>query len=72
MTYSATELRQNIYRILDEVLESGTPVEVKRHGKLLRIAPVEDNLWSRLERRDTIRCDPDELVHLDWSEAWKP
>jgi hypothetical protein len=32
---------EDIYRILDQVLETGVPVEIERHGKLLKIVPVE-------------------------------
>jgi hypothetical protein len=31
----------DIYRILDRVLETGIPAEIERGGKLLRIVPVE-------------------------------
>ena len=73
MTLTATELRENIYRILDQILESGTPVEITRHGKLLRIVPVDPiSKLERLPRRDLLACDPEELVHLDWSVEWRP
>ena len=29
-TVTATELRTNVYQLLDEVLNSGSPIEVKR------------------------------------------
>lgn len=32
---------EDIYRILDEVLATGVPVEIERGGKLLRIIPVD-------------------------------
>lgn len=31
----------DIYRILDRVLETGIPAEIERGGKLLKIVPVE-------------------------------
>ena len=34
---TASSLRQNIYTILDEVLETGVPVEIERKGQILRI-----------------------------------
>ena len=30
---SATELQKNLYRLLDEVLKTGVPVEIERKGK---------------------------------------
>jgi prevent-host-death family protein len=72
MAVTASELRQNIYRLLDEVLATGKPLEIERKGRRLRIVPAEPH--SRLERirphRGAIVGDPDELVHLDWSQAW--
>ena len=32
---------EDIYRILDQVLETGVPAEIERRGKLLKIVPVE-------------------------------
>lgn len=73
MPLSASKLRQNIYRILDGVLESGVPVEVERKGKLLRIVPVQaPSKLDRLPRREVIVGDPDSLVEIDWSEEWTP
>jgi antitoxin (DNA-binding transcriptional repressor) of toxin-antitoxin stability system len=74
VAHSASELRQNIYRLLDEVLETGRPLEIERKGRRLRIVPVEEP--SRLDRLiphpDAIAGDPEELVSIDWSEHWRP
>jgi antitoxin (DNA-binding transcriptional repressor) of toxin-antitoxin stability system len=74
MAVTASELRANIYKILDSALETGLPVEVERKGKILRIIPVgEPSKLSRLPRRaDFIRGDAADLVHMDWSSEWKP
>ena len=67
MRVSASKLRQNIYSILDEVLESGVPAEIEWKGKLLRIVPEgPHSKLSRLKRRDRIVGDPEDLVHMDW------
>jgi antitoxin (DNA-binding transcriptional repressor) of toxin-antitoxin stability system len=39
-TVSPTELRSNIYKLLDEVLSSGVPLEINKGGEILRIVPV--------------------------------
>ena len=70
---TASKLRQNIYRILDSVLETGIPVEIVRSGRLLRIVPdTPPSKLDRLEPRDFIVGDPEELVSLDWSGEWQP
>lgn len=74
MTYTASKLRENIYNILDEILETGVPVEVERRGRRLRIVPVDapsklDNLEPHPEY---LAVDPETIVHLDWSGEWRP
>ena len=71
---TASKLRANIYRMLDEVLETGQPLEIERNGKTLVIAPKEElSIWDRLPRREgAIVGDPDELIHIDWSSEWNP
>jgi prevent-host-death family protein len=73
-SFTVSALRADLYRIIDEVLRTGQPVEVVRKGERVRIVPVEpasrlDNLTSR---PDVIVGDPEELVHMDWSHEWRP
>ena len=71
MPYSATRLRQNLYAILDSVLENGQPVEIERKGRILRIVPEErPSIWERLEPHSVVTGDPEDLVSLDWSGSW--
>jgi PHD/YefM family antitoxin component YafN of YafNO toxin-antitoxin module len=62
-----SKLRENVYGILDLVLETGVPVAIERRGKLLRIICIEppDKL-ARLQKRDYLRVEPEALIHLDW------
>ena len=74
MAITASKLRADIYRLLDEVIETGQPLEIERNGKTLVVAPKEqESIWERLPRREGfIVGDPDELIHLDWSSEWNP
>ena len=74
MTITASHLRASIYRILDEVLETGKPVVIERRGRTLRIVPDErPSRLAALEARPSyLKTDPKELVHLDWSAEWRP
>ncbi|NLH48000.1 MAG: type II toxin-antitoxin system Phd/YefM family antitoxin [Myxococcales bacterium] len=74
MTISATELRANLYRLLDRVVQTGEPIEINRGGKIIRLVLEKPaDKMNRLEpRTGYLQCDPDELVHLDWSDQWKP
>lgn len=70
---TVSELRQNIYQLLDQVLDTGVPLEIERKGRKLRIAPepAGDKL-ANLKRRDCLVGDPEEIVHMDWSQEWRP
>jgi hypothetical protein len=76
MALSASKLRANVYRLLDEVLETGKPLEIERNGRTLVIAPKEATKGSKLDniptRPGAIIGDPDELIHMDWSSEWNP
>lgn len=65
---TVTELRSNIYNLLEEVLETGVPLEVSKGGRRLRIAPVTpvDKLANLVKRPDVITGDPEDLVHIEW------
>jgi hypothetical protein len=74
MGISASKLRANVYRLLDEVIETGRPLEIDRNGKTLVISAKEQtSIWDRLPRHEGfIVGDPDELIHIDWSSEWNP
>lgn len=73
MVMTASRLRENVYKLLDEVVATGRPLEVERKGKLLRIIPVETrSKLGRLKKHDLIVGDPEDLVHIDWSSEWNP
>lgn len=70
---TASELRQNIYQLLDQVLDTGVPLEIERKGRKLRIIPEpQRNKLDNLQRRDCLVGDPEDIVHMDWSKEWRP
>lgn len=71
--FTASELRADVYRVLDSVLETGLSVEIERKGRVLKI--IEDKpvpKLSRLIKRRALGGDPDDIVHMDWSRHWQP
>ena len=71
MIYSATQFRQNLYNILDSVIDSGISVEIRRKGVILKIVPEKPvSKWDRLEPHNIIDGDPESIVSLDWSSEW--
>ena len=71
---TATQLRSDLYRILDRILSTGRPVEVVLKGRKLRIAPAipKSKFDQLVAHDDAIIGDPDELVSIDGFHHWKP
>jgi hypothetical protein len=71
---TATELRKDIYHVLDEVLESGVPQEVVRGSRTLMIVPAGGRRLrlADLPRREGLTCTPDELVATSWDWSAEP
>jgi hypothetical protein len=69
---TATELRKDIYKVLDEVLETGVPQQVTRGPRTLMIVPSGGARLrlADLPRREALSCTPDELVATSWD--WSP
>ena len=67
-TVTPTQLRANIYNLLDEVLETGLPLEIKKGDKRLIIIPVDkvDKFKNLISRPEVIQGDPDDLVEINW------
>ncbi|MCC6130733.1 MAG: type II toxin-antitoxin system Phd/YefM family antitoxin [Acidobacteria bacterium] len=74
MSLTATALRSRLYEVLDEVIRTGQPVEIERKGRKLLIvaAPARGGIGSLEKRPGYVVGDPDELVHVDWTDQWKP
>lgn len=80
MTITASKLRENVYRILDEVAETGVPVKVLRKGITLRIvAEVKRSKLANLKKRkdwlgseeDLLKSTWEESDEKEWLEKWK-
>jgi hypothetical protein len=71
---TASRLRDNVYKILDEVLDTGQPVEIERRGRRLRIVAAEPKgrLQRLVKRPRYLKVDPEAIVHLDWRDQWRP
>jgi len=60
-----TTLRQQIFQIADEVLVTGVPVRIERHGKTLLLSPAAQNKQTKnlkLKRRKLINGDAESLL----------
>lgn len=71
MPITASKLREDVYRILDQAIETGKPVEVVRKGVTLTIVPPKRvNKLEKLKKRKGLVGDPEDLVNFDWMKQW--
>ena len=68
-----TELRKNIYKVLDEVLATGIPVEILRKGRTLKIIATEsvDKLQNLSATPKFVIGNPDDLPDVHWDDEIK-
>lgn len=71
MPITASKLREDVYRILDAVIETGLPVEVVRKGTVLKIVPEKTvSKLARLKKRNVFVGNPEDIIGMDWSKEW--
>ena len=70
-----TQLRKDLYRLLDRVIETGEPLEVERKGVTLKIerqAKLTKLERARLMARPDVWVgDPNDIFHMDYLEEWR-
>ena len=74
MSITPSKLREDIYNILDRVLENGEIIEVKRKGQIIKIVPPQKarKLDKLIAHSNVVTGDSEDLVSMDWSKEWKP
>ena len=72
-TVMPTELRGNIFKLLDEVLSTGIPSEINKGGKKLRIVPVgkSDRFENIISRPNVIQGHRNDLADIHWKKDVK-
>ena len=71
MAITTSELRQDIFRILDSVIELGRPISVKRKGQIIQLVPEKKK--NKLDNLKVHRFSDEPLEafdHIDWSHEW--
>lgn len=71
MRLSTEKLKADLGHVLDEVMETGIPIEIERKGHILKIVPEPTgNKLDNLEPHDAIVGDPESIIYIDWSKEW--
>jgi hypothetical protein len=70
-TITLTALRQQLFRMVDKVIETGIPIEIERHGHRLKIVLDEPpKKLANLRAHHSIVGDADDLVDLE-TDQWQ-
>ena len=70
---SLTALRNNLFKIVDEVIKTGNPLELERKGHRLKIVlEANKSKLENLKPHDCIVGNPDELIDLKVAEWHEP
>ena len=71
LTLSA--LRANIYKIFDQIIETGTDVKIERKGVVVTItAPKKISKLDRIKPVSILNCDADDIIYNNWESEWNP
>lgn len=72
MEITLSELRAKIFKIFDELIQSGKPLLIKRKGVLIRIsAQGRTSRLARMKKRPGLLVKPEELIACEWEKEWK-
>ena len=64
---TTSELKQNLDPLLDQVIQTGKPIEIKRKNKVLKI--VVESSASNVElnkKKEVLHYDQDEIVYTNF------
>jgi hypothetical protein len=70
----ATNLRKNLFRILEKAARTGKSVEIESKGRKFKIIALERPYkFANLQKHpDVFSGDLDSLINIDWMTEWRP
>ncbi len=70
----ATNLRKNLFRILDKAARTGQSVEIEAKGRKFKIVSLEqpDKFANLQKHPDVFSGKLDDLIEIDWMTEWRP
>ena len=71
MIVNATTFRSNLYKLLDEILETGNSLKIRKNNRILEIsAKPKQKKMDRLSKHKCLNVPPESIIHTDWIEEW--
>lgn len=73
MIITPSKLREDVYNLLDLVLKTKEPLEIKRNGQMLMIVPEhKKSKIKNIKPKKITNASDEELINTDWENEWKP
>ena len=71
MTITPTELRKNLFNLLDEVISTGKTLEINRNGTIIKLVPPKKvSKFDKLKKHETLLCSPEDIIENKWEKEW--
>ena len=71
MRITVSQLRKDIFRILDQVIEKNETIEILHKGRSIRIVPTERRgKLKNLKKRKYSDEPLSAFDHIDWTHEW--
>ena len=73
MSVNLTQLRNNLYQCIDELISTGEPIHIQRKGVKIKIIieePVATTTRKFPKHANVYMGNPEDLVSMDWSSEW--
>ena len=71
MKVTPSAFRNDLYNLLDQVIEGTEPLLIERNGHVLKVVcEPQPGKLSRLVPHNCINGNPDDLVNIDWAGEW--
>ena len=73
MSINLTQLRNNLYQCIDELISTGEPLYIQRKGvriKILVEKPVAATTKKFPKHANVYVGNSEDLVQMDWSSEW--
>lgn len=69
-TITIKQLRTNLCKIIDQVIQTGEPIEIEHKGNIVKIVrdKPKNNLSKLTKHPDTMIGVPEDFVHVNWEK----
>jgi len=70
---TTAHFQSDMKQVFEKVLETGIPLKIGYKGAtfVISVSGFSDKLSNLRPHPECLAGDPEDIVHLDWTEEWK-